>query len=31
MVLTSDQERTLARDMDREKQRLLNEVQIAAQ
>lgn len=31
MVLTSDQERTLARDMDREKQRMLNEVQIAAQ
>ena len=31
MVLTHDQERTLARDMDREKQKLLNEVQVAAQ
>lgn len=31
MVLSSDQERTLARDMDREKQKLLNEVVIAAQ
>ncbi len=31
MVLSADQERTLARDMDREKQKLLNEVLIAAQ
>ncbi len=31
MVLTADQERTLARDMDREKQKILNEVQVAAQ
>jgi hemerythrin superfamily protein len=31
MVLTADQERTLARDMDREKQRLLTEVVIPAQ
>ena len=31
MVLSPDQERTLARDMDREKQKLLNEVIIAAQ
>jgi len=31
MVLTSDQERTLARDMDREKQKLLNEIMVAAQ
>jgi len=31
MVLTPDQERTLARDMDREKQKLLNEIHVAAQ
>lgn len=31
MVLSPDQERTLARDMDREKQKLLNEVLVAAQ
>ncbi len=31
MVLTSDQERKLARDMDREKQKILNDVQVAAQ
>ncbi len=31
MVLTHDQERTLARDMDREKQKLLSEIQVAAQ
>lgn len=31
MVLTNDQERTLARDMDREKQKILDEVQVAAQ
>jgi len=31
MVLSSDQERTLARDMDREKRKILNEVQVPAQ
>jgi len=31
MVLSPDQERTLARDMDREKQKLLSEMQVAAQ
>ena len=31
MVLSTDQERTLARDMDREKQKILNDIQVTAQ